>query len=355
MELNVNIAKRLPGFSLNMELSCAQGITGVVGASGSGKSMLLNCIAGLIKPDEGTISLGEKVFFDKADNINLSPQNRRTSILFQNYALFPHMTIKENIAFALDGLSAREKNRRVSRLLEQFHISDFAGRYPSQISGGQQQRAALARALAVEPDILLLDEPFSALDQHLKQNLMRDMLEMLKDYKGCVLFVTHNMEEAFRMCESLTVIENGHIEAQGLKQEIFYRPPSCSAARITGCKNIKSAIKVAEHEVYIPDWGISLKSVMSFDRDEGFAGIRANHIKLAESQDKENCFTAWIADKSESTFSTTLYLKFGEKPYDKDDYQLQCEINKDRMKDFGELTEQLEIYIDPQYVFFTYR
>ena len=355
MELNVNIAKKLPGFSLNMELCCQQGITGVVGASGSGKSMLLNCIAGLIKPDEGTISLGDRVFFDGAGGINLSPQDRKTGILFQNYALFPHMTIKENIAFALDRLPVREKNQRVSQLLEQFHITDFAGRYPSQISGGQQQRAALARALAVEPDILLLDEPFSALDQHLKQNLMRDMLETLRDYKGCVLFVTHNMEEAFRMCEHLTVIEDGHIEAQGTKQEIFYRPSSRSAARITGCNNIVTAIRVAEHEVYIPDWGLSLKSVMSFDGDEGFAGIRANHIKLAEAQDKENCFTAWIADKSESTFSTTLYLKFGEKPYDKDDYQLQCEIGKDGMKSWDELTEHVDICMDPQYVFFTYR
>ena len=355
MVLSVNIEKRLPGFSLSMNMSCEKGITGIVGASGSGKSMLLNCIAGLIKPDEGTISLGDRVFFDKAGNINLPPQNRKASILFQNYALFPHMTIKENIAFALDGLAAREKNRRVSRLLEQFHISDFAGRYPSQISGGQQQRAALARALAVEPDILLLDEPFSALDQHLKQNLMREMLEMLGDYEGCVLFVTHNMEEAFRMCENLTVIENGHIEAQGLKQDIFNRPPSCSAARITGCKNILTAIKSAEHEAYIPDWGVSLKSEMNFEGSEGFAGIRANHIKLAEAQDKENCFTAWIADRSESTFSTTLYLKFGEKPYDKDDFQLQCEINKDRMKELDGRTEKVNIFIDPQHVFFTYR
>ncbi|NCB74502.1 MAG: ATP-binding cassette domain-containing protein [Clostridia bacterium] len=355
MVLSVNIEKRLPGFSLDMSMSCEKGITGIVGASGSGKSMLLNCIAGLIKPDEGTISLGDRVFFNKADNINLPPQNRRASILFQNYALFPHMTIKENIAFALDGLAVREKNRRVSRLLEQFHISDFAGRYPSQISGGQQQRAALARALAVEPDILLLDEPFSALDQHLKQNLMREMLEMLSDYEGCVLFVTHNMEEAFRMCERLTVIENGHIEAQGLKQDIFNRPPSCSAAKITGCKNIVTAIKSAEHEVYVPDWGVSLKSEMSFEGNEGFAGIRANHIKLAEAQDKENCFTAWIADRSESTFSNTLYLKFGEKPYDKDDFQLQCEINKDRMKYVDGKTEKVNIHIDPQHVFFTYR
>lgn len=353
MGLDIKIEKALPGFSLNMELNCAKGITGILGASGSGKSMLLGCIAGLIKPDKGSIALDGKTFFDSVRKINLSPQNRKTGILFQNYALFPHMTIRENITFALDALPKDEKNARVQKLLDRFHIADFAARYPSQISGGQQQRVALARALAVEPDILLLDEPFSALDQHLKQSLMKDMLETLKDYQGCVLFVTHNMEEAFRMCERLVIVSNGCIETEGVKHELFSRPPTYESAVITGCKNIKKAIRSSKDEVSIPEWGISLKTTMKIESAEGFAGIRANHIRLAEDGDSGNCFTAFIADESEAPFTTTLYLKLHEKPESKDDYQLQCEIRKERRASIVDSSQPISVFIDPQYVFFT--
>lgn len=355
MGLDIKIEKALPGFSLNMELNCSQGITGILGASGSGKSMLLSCIAGLIKPDKGTISLDGRTLFDSAQKINLSPQSRKTGILFQNYALFPHMTIRENIAFALDGLPKEKKNARVNKLLDRFHIADYANRYPSQISGGQQQRVALARALAVEPDILLLDEPFSALDQHLKQSLMKDMLETLKDYEGCVLFVTHNMEEAFRMCERLVIINSGSIETQGTKQKLFSSPPTYTSAVITGCNNIKKAIRSSDNEVHIPDWGITLKVGMKIESAEGFAGVRANHIRLAEHGDSENIFSAWIADESEAPFTTTLYLKLREKPESKDDYQLQCEIKKEQRASIIDVSQPINIFIDPQHVFFTDR
>ncbi len=353
MGLDIKIEKILPGFSLNMELNCSQGITGILGASGSGKSMLLGCIAGLIKPDKGIITLDSRTFFDSANGVNLSPQSRRTGILFQNYALFPHMTISENIGFALSGLPKEEKNAHVKQLLQRFHIADFASRYPSQISGGQQQRVALARALAVEPDILLLDEPFSALDQHLKQSLMKDMLETLKDYQGCVLFVTHNMEEAFRMCERLVIISDGRIETQGTKQELFSRPPTYESAVITGCKNIKKATRSDEHTVYIPDWGISLNTEMRIESQEGYAGIRANHIRLAENPETENCVQAWIADESEAPFTTTLYLKLHEKPMSKEDYHIQCEVKKEQRAWILDTSKPVSIFIDPRYVFFT--
>ncbi|MFB0920732.1 MAG: ATP-binding cassette domain-containing protein [Oscillospiraceae bacterium] len=355
MGLSIDIEKALPGFSLDMELSCSQGITGILGASGSGKSMLLGCIAGLIKPDKGAITLDGRTFFDSVNKINLSPQSRRTGILFQNYALFPHMTISENIGFALSGLPKEEKNARVKQLLQRFHITEYAGRYPTQISGGQQQRAALARALAVEPDILLLDEPFSALDQHLKQSLMKDMLETLKDYQGCVLFVTHNMEEAFRMCERLVIISNGRIETQGAKQALFSRPPTYESAVITGCKNIKKAIRSSEYLLYVPDWGIALKTDMKIECAEGYAGIRANHIHLAESGETENCFQAWIADESEAPFTTTLYLKLNEKPAVKEDYHIQCEIKKEQRALITDPSQPVRIAVDSQYVFFTER
>ncbi|SHH66561.1 molybdate transport system ATP-binding protein [Sporobacter termitidis DSM 10068] len=353
MGLNVDIEKRFPGFSLKIKLDCAPGVTGILGASGSGKSMLLNCIAGLVKPDAGTIVLDGRMFFDASKRIHITPQHRKAGILFQNYALFPHMTIRDNIAFALDGLTPGEKDEKVGALLKRFNIADFAGRYPAQISGGQQQRVALARALAVEPDILLLDEPFSALDQHLKTRMMKDMAELLKDFKGCALFVTHNMEEAYRLCARLVIINSGRVEASGPRQEIFERPESYETAVITGCKNIRPAVRVSDHSVRVPDWGLTLTSAMEIGAEKGFAGIRSNHLRLAGEGDADNCFAAWIADVSEAPFTTTLYLKPGSKPDGAEDYQLQCELKRDQLREIADFSQPVTLHFDPAHVFFT--
>ncbi len=352
MGLNIDIIKKLPGFKLQVKLSCEQDIIGVLGASGSGKSMFLNCIAGLINPDEGKIILNDKTFFDSAKKINMAPKDRKAGFLFQNYALFPHLTIAENIAFGLGELSQSDKNKKVVELMERFHIEDMGNRYPSQISGGQQQRVALARALAVEPEILLLDEPFSALDNHLKTHMMKEMLASLKEFQGTTLFVTHNMEEAYRLCDRIAVFNSGSVETFGLKQEIFHNPVSFETAKITGCKNISTAIRKSEHIVEVPDWGIDVKTNMKFESETGFVGIRANHIKLADDSTKENCFSVWIADESEAPFSTTLYLKVGSEPCKSDDFHIQWEISKAQRMAIANLIQPINIYIDPMDVFF---
>ncbi|NLK52556.1 MAG: sulfate/molybdate ABC transporter ATP-binding protein, partial [Syntrophomonadaceae bacterium] len=307
----IDIIKRLPGFKLQVKLSCGQDIIGVLGASGAGKSMLLKCIAGLIRPDEGKIMLNDKIFFDSAKKIDLPPKDRKTGFLFQNYALFPHLTIAENIAFGLSGLSKSEINKRVAELMERFRLADLADmekRYPTQISGGQQQRVALARAMAVEPEILLLDEPFSALDDTLRIHMMKEMLAYLKEFQGSTLYITHNIEEAYRLCNRIAIINNGNLEAFGLKRELFQTPVSFSTAKITGCKNISTAIRKSEHILEVPDWGIQVKTSMNLESEKGFVGIRANHIKLADDSIFENCFPVWIADESEAPFRTTLFL-----------------------------------------------
>lgn len=352
MRLYTDIKKTLPGFKLQVKLSCEQEIIGVLGASGSGKSMLLNCIAGLISPDEGGIILNDKTFFDSAKKINLSPKDRKTGLLFQNYALFPHMTIAENIAFGLNELSKSDKNKKVAELMNRFHIADMGKRYPSQISGGQQQRVALARALAVEPEILLLDEPFSALDNHLKAHMMQDMLVSLKEFQGITLLVTHNMEEAYRLCDRIVVFNNGSVETIGLKDEIFQNPVSLETAIITGCKNILKAIRKSEHIVEVPDFGIHVKTNMKIGNEKGFVGIRANHIKLADDSNKENCFPVWIADENDAPFRTTLYLKFGSEPSKMDDFYIQWEISKEQRNAIRSLSQPIKIYIDPMHVFF---
>ena len=198
MELYVDIKKKFPGFSLNIQFEGSKERIGLLGASGSGKSMTLRCIAGLVKPDEGKIIVNGKIFFDSEKGINLKPQNRKVGFLFQNYALFPHLTIKENIAFGIIGLSYSDRDLKVLQLLEKFHLTGLENRYPHQVSGGQQQRVALARTIATEPDILLLDEPFSALDEHLRSHMTKEMLGFLKEFNGSTLFVTHNMEEAYQ-------------------------------------------------------------------------------------------------------------------------------------------------------------
>jgi len=352
MGLHVDIKKKLPGFRLQAHLLCEQGIIGILGASGAGKSMLLNCIAGLVNPDEGRIIINGKTFFDSAQKINLAPKDRNAGFLFQNYALFPHLTIAENIAFGLNKLSKADKQKKAAALMERFNLLNMAKRYPSQISGGQQQRVALARALAAEPEILLLDEPFSALDNHLKNHLMKDMLATLKEFKGNTLFVTHNMEEAYRLCDRIAVFKSGSVETFGLKEEIFLQPASFETAKITGCKNITAAVKKSNHAAELPDWGITVTTGIGIESNNGFAGIRANHIMLANDSSTENCFPVWIADESQSPFRTTLYLKIGSAANHPDDYNIQWEISRDQRETIRSLAQPFHIYFDPKHVFF---
>ena len=189
MSLYVDIEKDLSSFKLKVEIKQEKGTLGFLGESGSGKSMTLKCIAGLEKPTRGKIVLNDRVLFDSEKKINLSTQDRKVGFLFQNYALFPHMTVSQNIELGLLKLSKSEKKEIVARYLDILKLNGFEGRYPWQLSGGQQQRVALARALATSPDILLLDEPFSALDHHLRSNMEKELMNMLKDYKGDILFV----------------------------------------------------------------------------------------------------------------------------------------------------------------------
>ena len=199
MSLYIDINKDLSSFNLEVAMESKGGIIGFLGASGSGKSMTLKCIAGLEKADSGKIIINEKVLFDSENKINIKTKDRKVGFLFQNYALFPHMTIRDNIEIGLDKLRKIEKNKLSSTYIEKFGLNGLENRYPWQLSGGQQQRVALARALITSPDILLLDEPFSALDNHLRANMERELIEILKDYDGTVVFVTHDIAEAYRV------------------------------------------------------------------------------------------------------------------------------------------------------------
>jgi len=259
MSLEVNIKKKFRDFNLDVSFQTNGEYLGILGASGSGKSLTLKCIAGVETPDEGKIVLNKRVLYDSQDNINIIPQSRNIGYMFQNYALFPNMTAEENIGVGLK-LSKKEKRIKVKELLNLFRLEDMGHKYPAQLSGGQQQRVALARIIAYEPDVLLLDEPFSALDSRLKSQLHTDFFDMLKLYKGEVLIVTHSKEEVYRFSENLALIENGTITGFGKTKEIFEHPKSLSEAKMIGCKNISTCEILSDNKILCRDWGLVLET-----------------------------------------------------------------------------------------------
>ena len=220
MSLQAAIKKRFSGFSLDVSLNTDGGVMGILGASGSGKSMTLKCIAGIETPDEGRIVLNGRVLFDSEKHINLPPQKRKVGYLFQNYALFPNMTVETNIAAGLSG-SKEEKQEAVARMIRLFKLEGLEKRYPSQLSGGQQQRVALARILVYEPDVIMLDEPFSALDYQTRLSVCEDIYRIIKKEQKTAVLVTHDLSEAISMADRIMVIDDGKIKAEGRKEDVL--------------------------------------------------------------------------------------------------------------------------------------
>jgi len=219
--LEIDIDKALQNFKLHVTFGSGKGTVGLLGASGSGKSMTLRMIAGVSTPDRGRIVLNGRVLFDSKTKCNMTAASRRIGVVFQDYALFPHLTVAANVGFGLSALPAAERHIRVARQLESLHISELSNRFPKEISGGQRQRVAIARCMAIEPDALLLDEPFAALDPHLRRQTEEQLRETLSDFNGAVVFVTHDMEEAFRFCTDLLVLDSGRVIARGPKHDLF--------------------------------------------------------------------------------------------------------------------------------------
>ena len=254
MSLHVDIRKRLGSFVLESAFEQDGGVLGLLGASGCGKSMTLKCIAGIEKPDEGRIVLDGRVLYDSAARVNLPPQQRQVGYLFQNYALFPNMTVRQNIAVGLHREKDRRKREReLEDAIHLFQLDGLENHRPYQLSGGQQQRVALARILVNRSQLLMLDEPFSALDSHLRLRLQMELKERLGAFGRDVLMVTHSRDEAYHMCGRIAVMESGKIKIVKETKELFADPESICAAAITGCKNIASARKIGEYEVEVPD------------------------------------------------------------------------------------------------------
>ncbi|MBD2353150.1 molybdate ABC transporter permease subunit [Tolypothrix sp. FACHB-123] len=329
--LSLDIAKTLPSFHLEVAFNTDEQTLGLLGGSGAGKSMILRCLAGIETPTKGRIVLNGKVLFDSEQRINLPSRDRHIGFLVQNYALFPHMTVAQNIAFALPkGLSKGSIRLQIEEQLLAMQLQGLGDRYPHQLSGGQQQRVALARALASKPQALLLDEPFSALDTHLRSQLEQQMTATLADYQGVALFVTHNMEEAYRVCPNLLVLEHGRAVQYGSKYDIFEHPSTVSVAQITGCKNFSQAQLLRSGLIEALDWGCQLKIMAAMPQNISYVGIRAHHISFTKDPNQENTFPCWLVRTSETPHRMTLFLKLHSAANNPQDYHLQAEVFKEK-------------------------
>ncbi len=308
MSLHVDIKKRLGSFVLESAFEQDGGVLGLLGASGCGKSMTLKCIAGIEKPDEGRIVLDGRVLYDSAARVNLPPQQRQVGYLFQNYALFPNMTVRQNIAVGLHREKDRRKREReLEDAIHLFRLDGLENHRPCQLSGGQQQRVALARILVNRPQLLMLDEPFSALDSHLRLRLQMELKERLGTFGRDVLMVTHSRDEAYHMCGRIAVMESGKIKIVKETKELFADPESICAAAITGCKNIASARKIGEYEVEVPEWGIRLTTAKPVRDDVTAVGIRAHYFNTKTLQNRADVV---YAGEMEEPFEVSVRFRW---------------------------------------------
>ena len=302
MSLEVHIEKKLNGFTLRSDFTAGNTATAILGASGCGKSMTLRCIAGIVKPDKGRILLDGRVLFDSEQHIDLPPQQRGVGLLFQNYALFPNMTVEQNV---LCGLKAEKdkaaRKARCAEMLQAMRLESLAKRYPAQLSGGQQQRTALARILVGRPKILMLDEPFSALDSYLREEVEGEVGSLLAGFDGTALLVTHNRDEAYRLCREMIVMDGGEVLRAGTTREVFADPRRLTAAHLTGCKNILPCVRVDAHRVHLTGWEQELAVALPVPENCTAVGIRA-HDLVPAAADSDNRLPVRVGASSENPF-----------------------------------------------------
>lgn len=308
MSLFVDIEKRLGNFQLTARFETRGGTLGLLGASGCGKSMTLKCIAGIERPDRGVIVLDGETLFDSARGIDLPPQRRRIGYLFQNFALFPNMTVEQNILCGLRWEKDRlRRNAELERAVRLCRLEGLEKLRPRQLSGGQQQRTALARILASAPRLLLLDEPFSALDSHLRDKLQLELRELLRQFGREALLVTHSRDEAYRMCAHIAVMEAGRLLPLKETKVLFADPGSVCACLLTGCKNIAPARKAGTYQAEVPGWGVTLQTARPVEDGLKAVGIRAHYFNACAAQ---NRFPVEYLSEMEEPFERIVEFRY---------------------------------------------
>ena len=305
MALSVDIRKKMGDFQLEVRFEAENECLALLGASGCGKSVTLRCIAGILTPDEGKIVLDGVTLFDSAAHIDLPPQKRQVGYLFQQYALFPNMTVRQNIAAAVR--DKRQQKDVTEEKLRQFRLGEVANKRPGQISGGQQQRTALARILASEPKAILLDEPFSALDSYLKYQLEVELAETLEQFPGTILWVSHDRNEVFRNCRRVCVLDQGKSQGTFTLRELFHEPVTEAAARLSGCKNYADAVPNGT-SVSLPEWGLTLDCGKDVPLDIRRVGIRAHHVTMTATG-TPGAFPCTVQRVIQDVFITIVLLR----------------------------------------------
>ncbi len=263
--IDVALRTTLPGFTLDVAWGAGDEVVTLFGPSGAGKSLTLQCLAGLVRPDAGRVVVNGRVFDDAAAGVHLPPQARRLGYVFQGYALFPHLTVAENIAFGLRERPAPERRRRTDEVLAQLGLGDLAGRLPRALSGGEQQRVALGRAIAPDPAVLLLDEPLSALDAPLRRQLGAELRSLIVGLRRTVVLVTHDLGEAYQLGDRLVLYEAGRVVQAGPKAAVLQRPASERVARLIGLRNVVrgTVVKAAADRIEIVWRGHTVEAVNS--------------------------------------------------------------------------------------------
>lgn len=337
MALIVNIEKTFGDFHLNVDFTAEREVMALLGASGCGKSMTLQCIAGIVRPDKGHIELNGRVLFDSDKKIDLPPQKRKVGYLFQQYALFPHMTVEQNIRAGAHARPKNEREQAVREVLHAFRLEGLENSRPSQLSGGQQQRCALARILVGQPELVLLDEPFSALDAYLKWQVELELADILQTIPCGTLFVTHNRDEVYRLCDTVCVLNRGKSDPKETVKELFRAPATMGAALISGCKNISPAKVQPDGTLLCKDWGVSLKTALNVPENTAYVGIRAHYFT---AEGTENAIPCTVERVVENPFSTVVMLQTAGAG------MLRWELDKAAWAALAD-TEKLALYVRP--------
>jgi len=341
--IEVALRKALPGFTLDVAWAAGDEVVTLFGPSGAGKSLTLQCLAGLTRPDAGRVVVNGRVFDDAAAGVHLPPQARHLGYVFQGYALFPHLTVAENVAFGLRGLPGGERRRRTTEVLAQLGLGDLAGRFPRDLSGGQQQRVALGRAIAPDPAVLLLDEPLSALDAPLRRQLREELRALVVGLRRTVVLVTHDLGEAYQLGDRLVLYEAGRIVQTGPKAEVLGRPASATVARLIGLRNVVrgTVVKTAPDRIEIAWRGHTVETVNSptapFQAAPGTSVafvVRPEHVRLIRKDRVSpdpghhmNLLRGEIVDSIDHGTSWTLFFRIAAPgPPSQGAYDLEIEV-----------------------------
>jgi molybdate transport system ATP-binding protein len=341
--LDVRLYKRFGGFALDVEWQAGDQVVALFGPSGAGKTVTLGCLAGLVRPDRGRIAVNGRVFFDSGQGIDVPPQRRRLGYVFQGYALFPHLSVEDNVGFGLRDRPRGERRRRAGEVLERLGLAALARRRPRELSGGQQQRVALGRALAVDPELLLLDEPLSALDTPLRRQLRRDLVAVVREWRKTTVLVTHDLSEALQLADRVVLYEAGRVVQAAPKAELLSAPASERVAQLLGVRNILRGVVLkstpdriqlrwrgqileavnSPSHAYLPDTGAE---IAFFVRPEHARLIRKDRSP-ADALHHMNLLSGRVVREEDWGLSWALYFRLDEPGVPaRGDHDLEIEV-----------------------------